>query len=114
MTRSIVRHRVLLAACALALLLSSSLGRSEIAETGEPEPRPSPEALAIVPPADVALRTQCWQDGVKIIDQVGLHALSLNDFNKENAVSFKRQVQNPPSVFIVPFPDGLCLVQPQP
>jgi hypothetical protein len=112
MKRDILRHRVLLVACVLALLASSSLGRSEVAKTGEPEPRPTPQA--ITPPAAVALRTQCWQHGVKIVDQDGLFGLSLNTQNKQNSVSFKRQAEDQPTVFILPFPDGLCLVQPQP
>ncbi len=114
MTPKIRRHPVLVAACALALLASSSLGRSEVAKTGEPQPRPRPEAIAITPPADLALHTQCWQHGVKIIDQDGLLDLSLNEQNKQNSVSFKRRAEGQPTVFLLPFPDGLCLVQPQP
>jgi hypothetical protein len=111
MTRNILRHRVLVAACGLALLGSSSLGRSEVAKTGEPEPRPTPPA--ITPPAGLALTTQCWQHGIKIIDQEGLLGLSLNAQTKQQSVSFKRQAEDQPTVFILPFPDGLCLVQPQ-
>jgi hypothetical protein len=114
MKRNILRHPVLLVACGLALLASSSLGRSEVAKTGEPEPRPSPEAHAVTPPAGLALRTQCWQHGVKIIEQDGLLDLSLNAQNKQNSVSFRRRAEDQPTVFILPFPDGLCLVQPQP
>jgi hypothetical protein len=114
MSRNILRHRVLLVACGLALLASSSLGRSEVAKTGEPGARPSPEAIAIMPPAGLALRTQCWQHGVKIIDQDGLLDLYLNTQTKEDSVSFRRRAEDQPTVFLLPFPDGLCLVQPQP
>ena len=114
MNRNILRHRVLVVACGLALLASSSLGWSEVAKTGEPAPRPSQEAFAITPPAGLALRTQCWQHGVKIIDQDGLLDLYLNAQTKQDSVSFKRRAEDQPSVFILPFPDGLCLVQPQP
>jgi hypothetical protein len=109
-----LRHRVLVAACAIALVAASSLGRSEIAKTGEPEPRPAPEARKVAPPAELELHAQCWQDGIKVIDQVGLNGLSLNAQNKENSISFKRRAETQPTVFILPFPDGLCLVQPQP
>jgi len=114
MKRNVLRHRILVIACGIALVGASSLGQSEVAKTGEAEPRPAPEALKVAPPAEVALRTQCWQHGIKIIDQEGLMGLSLNAQNQQNSVSFKRQAQTQPSVFILPFPDGLCLVQPQP
>ncbi len=114
MTRPILRHRVLVVACAIALIAASSLGRSEVARTGEPEPHSAPEALKVAPSAEIALRTQCWQHGIKIIDQEGLNGLSLNAQNKQNSVSFRRQAEAQPTVFILPFPDGLCLVQPQP
>jgi hypothetical protein len=114
MKRHMLRHRVLVIACAIALVAASSLGRSEIAKTGEPQPRPAPEAHQVTPPAELALKTQCWQHGIKIIDQAGLEGLSLNAQNKQNSVSFKRQAETQPTVFILPFPDGLCLVQPQP
>jgi len=114
MKRNLSRHRVLVGACVLALLASSSLGRGEVAKTGAPQARPNLEAHAITPPADLALRTQCWQHGVKIIDQDGLLELYLNADTKQNSVSFKRLAEDQPSVFILPFPDGLCLVQPQP
>ena len=114
MSRQILRHRVLVAVCGIALVAASPLGRSEVAKTGEPGPRPSSETLKLAPPAGVALRTQCWQHGVKIIDQDGLLDLALNTQNQQNSVAFKRQPEGQPSVFILPFADGLCLVQPQP
>ena len=114
MKPDLLRHRVLVAACVLALLASSSLGRGEVARTGDPQARPNPDAHAITPPAALALRTQCWQHGVKIIDQDGLLELYLNADSRQGSVSFKRAAADQPSVFILPFPDGLCLVQPQP
>jgi hypothetical protein len=114
MKPSFPRCRVLVAACVTALVAASSLGQSEVAKTGEPEPRPAPEALKAAPPAELPLRTQCWQHGIKIIDQEGLAGPSLNAQNKQNSVSFKRRTETQPTVFLLPFPDGLCLVQPQP
>jgi hypothetical protein len=106
------RPGLLLAACALAVLLPISLTRSEVSKTGEPEPPAGPERLAPVPVHDTELRAQCWQQGVKIIDQADLQGLSLNAATRERTVSFKRQSEPQPSVFILPFADGLCLIQP--
>jgi hypothetical protein len=109
-----LRPGLLLAACALTLVLPISLARSEVSRTGEPEPPASPERIAPVPVPvhDTELRAQCWQQGVKIIDQADLQGLSLNAATRERTVSFKRQAEQQPSVFILPFADGLCLVQP--
>ena len=112
MTRDILRPCLLVAACGLALLAPISLLRSEVSKTGEPEPRPGPERLALGPTSDVALRAQCWQEGVKIIDQDGLQGLSLKALTEQQSVSFKRLAETNASVFILPFADGLCLVQP--
>lgn len=112
MKRDTLRPGLLLAACALTLVLPISLSRSEVSKTGEPEPRPGPERLAPVPVHDTELRAQCWQEGVKIIDQTDLQGLSLNAATRERTVSFKRQSEQQPSVFILPFADGLCLIQP--
>jgi hypothetical protein len=114
MKRDILRHPALLVACALALVASSSVGRSDVAQTGDPAPRQTPEAHAVTPPAGVALRTQCWQHGVKIIEQDGLLDMALATETKQQSVTFKRRAESQSTVFILPFPDGLCLVQPQP
>ena len=113
MTPPILRHRVLLGACVIALVAASSLGRSEVGKTGGFEPRPASEALEVASPAGLALQTRCWQHGIKIIDQEGLDGLSLNAWNRQDWISFRRQAETRPSVFILPFPDGLCLVRPQ-
>ena len=112
MKRDTLRPGLLLAACALTVVLPISLTRSEVTKTGEPEPPPSLERIAPVPVHDMELRAQCWQQGVKIIDQADLQGLSLNAATRERTVSFKRQSEQQPSVFILPFADGICLVQP--
>jgi hypothetical protein len=112
MRRDILRRGVPITACVLALVLPISLTRGEVTKTGEPEPRPAPERLAPGPGPEVALRAQCWQEGVKIIDQDGLQGLSLKALTEQQSVSFKRRAEAGPSVFILPFADGLCLVQP--
>jgi hypothetical protein len=112
MRRNIARPGLLIAACALTLALPVTLTWGEVTKTGEPAPRPSPERISPVPTPDVELRAQCWQHGVKIIDQADLEGLSLNAATRERSVTFKRRAEQQPTVFIMPFADGLCLVQP--
>jgi hypothetical protein len=112
MRRDIVRHGLLITACVVALVLPITLTRGEVTKTGEPEPKASPERLSPVPASDVELRAQCWQDGVKIIDQADLQGLSLDAATRERSVTFRRGAKPQPTVFIMPFADGLCLVQP--
>ena len=112
MRRDILRHGALITACVVALILPITLTRGEVTKTGEPEPKASPERLSPVPAADVELRAQCWQHGVKIIDQAELEGLSLDAATRERAVTFRGRAAAQPTVFIMPFADGLCLVQP--
>lgn len=60
------------------------------------------------------LQVQCWQEGTKIIDQGALAGLSLNAVTKQKSVGFKRTGDDQPTVFVLPFEDGLCLIQPEP
>ena len=112
MRRDILRPGLLVVAGALALGAPLSLGWGEVTKSGEPTPRARPEALALGPADGTELRAQCWQEGVKIIDQDRLQGLSLNALTEQQSVSFKRLAEQQPSVFILPFAAGLCLVQP--
>lgn len=96
----------------LALLATVSLVRSEVSRTGEPAPGAVNEQRALVPPGQQELRTQCWQDGVKIIDQVGLQGLALTEFVKQQAVTFSGEGGERPKTLILPFADAMCLIQP--
>lgn len=58
------------------------------------------------------LRVQCWQEGRKIIDRTNLRALSLNSATQRGSITFKPVDDDQPSVSILPFADGLCLVEP--
>ena len=113
MTRDIKRAGLLVGACGLALLAAVPLGRSEISRTAEPAPRPTPSEISLVPAEELALRAQCWQDGVKIIDQLGLQGLALNETLKQQAVTFRGESREQPETFILPFADGMCLIQPE-
>jgi hypothetical protein len=112
MRRGFVRHGLLIAACVAGLVAPVALTRGEVAKTGEPQPKPRPERLTPGPGPEVTLRAQCWQEGVKIIDQDGLQGVSLRALTEQQSVSFKRRAEGHPSVFLLPFADALCLVQP--
>ena len=43
----------------------------------------------MVPADEQALRAQCWQEGIKIIDQDGLQGLALNEVLKQQSVTFR-------------------------
>jgi hypothetical protein len=110
MTLDIKRVGLLAAAGGLALLATVSLGRGEVSRSSEPA-EPSTE-LAVVPASELALRTQCWQDGIKIIDQTGLQGLALNESLKQASLTFHGASRQQPWTYILPLADALCLIQP--
>jgi hypothetical protein len=111
MTRDIKRAGLLLAVCGLALLAAVPLGRSEVNRTSEPPQRAAPDnGVAVVPADQQALRAQCWQEGVKIIDQDGLQGLALNEALKKQSVTFSNDGRQPQTL-ILPFADGMCLIR---
>lgn len=77
-----------------------------------------PPAATTEPPrpvhADEPLRLECWQEGVRVVEQAGLRGLSIPAATRESSVSFKRQGDANASVFLLPVADGLCLVRPEP
>jgi hypothetical protein len=62
---------------------------------------------------DRPLRLQCWQEGIKVVDQTGLEGLSLSAANQPTTASFKRRHDGAPDVFLMSFEHGLCLVEPE-
>ncbi len=111
MTRDIKRLGRLAAAGGLVLLATVSLGHGEVSRSGPP-PAAAPEDLAVVPPDQLALRTQCWQEGVKIIDETGLRGLALNEALKQQTLTFHGATGQQPRTLILPLADALCLIQP--
>ncbi len=113
MKRTRLLHPLLGAVLGGLLLAPAAPGLGEVTKTREAMP---PIQQKQIPPApvhgDTPLRVQCWQEGVKIIDQDGLKGLSLNSVTQQRSVSFKRLSEAQPSVFILPFDKSICLVQP--
>ncbi len=61
--------------------------------------------------ADRPVRAECWQEGKKVIDEAELAGFTFNTLIDEQSVSFRRQGEVNPSVFILAFRESLCLVQ---
>ena len=95
-----------------AVLQPVPLGRGEISRTGDPAPRPAPAEITLVPADERPLRAQCWQEGVKIIDQTGLRGLALNEALKQQTLTFQGVNAQQPRTLILPLADALCLIQP--
>jgi hypothetical protein len=105
---------LLAAACGLAVLLPWSVTMGEVTRSAAPKPASLEPRVDPVPVTNnLVLRTQCWQEGIKIIDQGGLRGIDLNTLTRQQSVTFKREGDQQASVFLLPFRDGLCLVQPE-
>jgi hypothetical protein len=112
MIRDIKRASRLAAAGGLVLLATASLGHGEVSRSSAPPPAPAPqEERALVPPDTQGLRTQCWQEGIRIIDQAGLQGLALNETLKQQALTFQGAGGSQPRTLILPLADALCLIQ---
>lgn len=105
----------LLAAAAVVAATAWSAANGEVSRkpTAAPPSIAGPTIKAQPVTGGVPLQVQCWQKGVRIVDQAGLSGLSLNAVTRQRSVSFKRVDNEQPSVFILPFDDSLCLIQPE-
>ena len=59
------------------------------------------------------LRAQCWQKGVKVVDEDDLRGLSITAATRRDTVTFKRGDDEGASVFLLPLGESLCLLQPE-
>lgn len=100
------RKSVILALAAVALALAATPAAPEL----KPAARPSEASR---PVSEAPLRAQCWQRGLKIIDETGLAGLSINTATRQNTVTFKRGERKQASVFLLPLADAVCLLQPE-
>lgn len=63
------------------------------------------------PFARARLTLQCWQDGVKIVEERNLRGMSLDTLLEENVVSFGRDDEANGGVLVISFADATCLVK---
>ncbi|CAK0782017.1 exported hypothetical protein [Gammaproteobacteria bacterium] len=54
---------------------------------------------------------QCWQYGVKVIDERGLEQTALSSTREPGVMSFRRDADAKGSVLVVPTANAICLVK---
>lgn len=57
------------------------------------------------------LTLQCWQEGVKIVEERNLQGMSLDTLLEDNVVSFGRDDEASGGVLVISFADATCLVK---
>lgn len=96
--------------------LGLALGVAVAAAKVEQDPsKPPPEAWSPqpVPVHQAPLRAQCWQKGIKIVDEEALEGLSIAAATRRSTVTFKRGEDQTASVFLLPLGEALCLLRPE-
>jgi len=106
-------------AIAIALSFAATHGHSEIAATGGQNP--SNAALVTqaktptkeLPKQDASLWVQCWQSGIKIIDEKDIFGIRLQNLIERESVGFRGRDSNNREVYVIPVnDDSTCLVKP--
>ncbi len=98
-----------------ALVLALGAGALSVGAEVTSREQATPEVEPTIPAEPVhqrSLRLQCWQEGGKIIDRDELQGLALSAAIRTNTSSFKQEGDAQPSVFLLPFNDAICLIQP--
>jgi len=58
-----------------------------------------------------SIHLQCWQYGVKIIDEKELHEMTASSLKEPGTMSFRREADLKSNVLVVPTSNGICLVK---
>lgn len=103
---------------AIALGLAAAHAHSEISVTGgQPPPMAAPMAkaaapMSVSPTQAPALWVQCWQDGVKIIDEKNIVGIRLRNLIEQEVIGFSGRDSNNGNVYIIPVNDvSTCLIK---
>jgi hypothetical protein len=114
MLRSLIRYSAVGFVVALVLGLSTGRVHSEIEITGTPKPAPAPARPAMTAEApNASLRVQCWQNGVKILDEDNIEGIRLRNLIDRDSVGFRGRDSNGGEIHIIPFNDhSACLIKP--
>ncbi len=96
----------------IVLGLTAPHARSEISVTGG-QPPPMAAAPATESPTQAqALWVQCWQDGVKIIDEKNIFGIRLRNLIEQETIGFSGRDSNNGNVYIIPVNDvSTCLIK---
>ncbi len=111
---SFIRYGVVGLGVAIAFGISIGSVHSEIEITGVRGAAPTTGA-AITAGASARsplLRVQCWQNGIKIINEDNLRGIRLRNLIERDSVGFKGQDGSNGEVYIIPVnDDSTCLIK---
>lgn len=103
----------------IALGVTVGQAYGEIAVNGDRKSGDAVPAAAAKEPAKgplklgAPLRLQCWQYGVKIIDEKNLFSVRLQNLIDRDSLGFRRNASNDADVYVIPVnSDSTCLVKP--
>ncbi len=106
-------------AIAFAFGFGATQGYSEIAIAGGQKPASAPQNAHALAPTDeplkqsAPLRVQCWQYGVKIIDEKDLFGIRLQNLIERNSLGFKGRDSSNGDIYVIPVNgDSTCLIKP--
>ena len=110
MTRARRTLTLLAAAVAMLPIGTGPTARAEIT-TGVPPSVPPPTSLRIS--ANQPVKAECWQQGVKILDQTGLWSINLGSLLRDQTVLLQSRQDGPPDLYILAAGQATCIVRRQ-
>jgi hypothetical protein len=113
MLLNLIRYGVVGLGVAIALGISIGSVHSEIEITGVRGAAPTGAAITAGASAlSPLLRVQCWQNGIKIINEDNLRGIRLRNLIERDSVGFKGQDGSNGEVYIIPVnDDSTCLIK---
>ena len=108
-----IRYGVVGLGVVIALGISIGSVHSEIEITGVRGAAPTGAAITAGASArSPLLRVQCWQNGIKIINEDNLRGIRLRNLIERDSVGFKGQDGSNGEVYIIPVnDDSTCLIK---
>jgi hypothetical protein len=105
-----VTVRILILGAVLTAALAGMAAATVVNENGPPVGAKSGGAAPLTPGG--AVRLQCWQHGIRIIDEASLRDAAVNFFDSSNSLRFRRNGGADQMVMLVnPSPETTCLLQ---
>jgi hypothetical protein len=101
------------AAAGIAVALTTAIALAKVEQDPSKAPQVRAKEASLQPVHTAPLRAQCWQRGVKIVDEDDLRGLSITAATRRDTVTFKRSDDEGASVFLLPLGESLCLLQPE-
>ena len=101
------------AAAGLAVALTTAIALAKVEQDPSKAPQARAKEASLQPLHTAPLRAQCWQKGVKVVDEDDLRGLSITAATRRDTVTFKRGDDEGASVFLLPLGESLCLLQPE-